>query len=133
MKTTMNPMACTLVCVALVACASSRVLEYTKLAPRGDVQHPLYVGTSTSGDVVVAATYYDAMNGLAVAASDLGLKGEERMTCTRETRTGTHMPAWYCRYDKDLALQRQIVRNMFDRPPTHTNGQSGPSCTNRLF
>jgi hypothetical protein len=133
MKTMMKAMAGTLLCLATVGCASTRAAESMHLTPRGDMQHPLYVGTSTSGDVVVAATYYDAVSGLAVAASDLGLKNEERMTCTRETRTGTHMPAWYCRYDKDLALQRQIVRNMFDRPMTKTNGQSGPGCTNRLF
>ena len=34
----------------------------------------LYVGHSTSGDVVLAASHYDAMAGLATTAGELGLK-----------------------------------------------------------
>ena len=133
MKTILQLTASTALCLAFAACSSNRAALNPKLTPHGSAQRPLFVGTSTNGDTVVAATYYDAVTGLAVTADHLGLKANEAMTCTREMPTGTHVPGWYCRYDKEMAARREAVQNMLDKPATKTNGQSGPTCTNRAF
>jgi hypothetical protein len=41
----------------------------------GERHPPLFIGHSNDGEVVVAATHLDAMNGLAVSASDIGVTG----------------------------------------------------------
>jgi hypothetical protein len=113
---------------SLLACSSNRAALKTSLAQRGTTQHPLFVGTSIDGDTVVAATHYDA-----VTANDIGLATNDGMTCMREMPTGTHVPMWICRFDKDREAKREEVRNMLDKPLSKTQMQSGPSCTNRAF
>ena len=120
-------------CLSIAACASKRPALKANLAQRGTAQHPLFVGTSIDGDTVVAARHYDAMNGLAVTADEVGVSSNDAMTCMREMPTGTHVPMWICRFDKDRAAQREEVRNMLDKPLSKTQMQSGPSCTNRSF
>ena len=112
----MKRIALALVLLACGACYSNNAAVKAKLTPRGEEAHPLYVGTSTDGEIVVAATHYDAMNGLAVTADEVGQKSKEGMTCRRETVTGSHMPAWYCRYDKDIAAEQQATQDWIDKP-----------------
>jgi hypothetical protein len=68
------------------------------------------VGHSQHGEVVVAATHYRAMIGLATTDVDLGLTprkyGSGEMLCKREMLTGTHVPRWICRYQEDLDTDR---------------------------
>jgi hypothetical protein len=127
------PIALGALCFSLTACSSNRPALKTSLAQRGSTQHPLFVGTSVDGDTVVAATHYDAVNGLAVTADEIGLATNDGMTCIREMPTGTHVPMWICRFDKDRAARREQLRNALDKPLTKTQMQSGPSCTNRAF
>ena len=63
-----------------------------------------------SCDVVVAASHFDAMSGVAVAASDVGQKGqkdEEKLVCGREMLTGTQVATWICRYPKEIEAERR--------------------------
>jgi hypothetical protein len=99
----------------------------------------LFVGHSETGDVVVAATHYLAMAGLATTDTDLGLPGRQsgsgEMLCRREMLTGTHLPRWICRYYDDIESQRERLhselsvprfspdRNTFGPP---ISGRSGP-------
>ncbi len=80
----------------------------------------LFVGHSETGEVVVAATHYDAMNGVAVLDTDLGLEarkdGVGAMMCRRELPTGTHVPHWLCRYVEDAAHERQLTLNILQQP-----------------
>lgn len=119
-------------CVALMllactACYSNNAAVKAKLLPRGDEARPLYVGTSINGDIVVAATHYDAMSGLAVAADDVGQMTKDGMTCSREMVTGTHVPAWFCRYDKDALQERMATQNYLSRPRNCMSNCGGPS------
>jgi hypothetical protein len=77
-------------------------------------EHRLFVGHGLHGEVVVAASHYDAMNGLAVAESELGLssgRDDKMLFCLREVPTGTHVPRWICRYQNAVALEREQTRN----------------------
>ena len=87
----------------LAACA-------TATAPAGPA-HAVYVGHSETGEPIFCASHYDAMNGLAVAASGAG--GADDLLCSREVLTGTHVPHWICRYASDAALTRE---RMLDVP-----------------
>jgi len=88
----------------------------------------LFVGHSTHGDVVLAASHYDAMTGLATTEADLGLKarqsGEGMMLCQREMPTGTHVPRWTCRYEDEIRDQRQAARDWLDRPKLSFAGRA---------
>jgi hypothetical protein len=80
-----------------------------------------FVGHSSDGDVVIAATHYGAMSGMATTAEELGLKGDDKskdrkMLCQRETPTGTHVPRWVCRYQADIARERELTRDWLDQP-----------------
>ena len=99
-----------------LACYSNNAAVKAKLTQHGEENHPLYVGTSENGDLVVAATHYDAMSGLAVTADEVGEKTKEGMTCRREMLTGTHVPAWYCRYNKDVAQEAAATQDWLDKP-----------------
>ena len=66
--------------------------------------------TFLSGEIVLAATHYDAMTGLATRSEDLKLTNSEKLTCIREMLTGTHVPTWHCRYDEETAKQRASVQ-----------------------
>ena len=90
----------------------------------------LFVGHSEDGEVVIASTHYDAMNGLAVIDSDLGIDsrrgGDGAMVCKREMPTGTHVPHWMCRYVDDLAHERQLVLNTLQQPALSPSISQGP-------
>jgi len=80
----------------------------------------LFVGHSDTGDVVVAATHYLAMAGLATTDTDLGLPGRAwgsgDMLCKREMLTGTHVPRWVCRYQDDIDAERERLHSALSVP-----------------
>jgi hypothetical protein len=123
----------TALCVVLVAgCAStSRTVQNDDLA--GSARSPgLYIGHSTNGDVVVAASHYDAMAGLATTSDELGLparkgSGNEEMKCQREVLTGTHVPQWICRYDKDMRLTREATVDFLQQNHYSVPGKANTS------
>jgi hypothetical protein len=115
--------------LALCGCSSNNAAVKSKLIDHGDPAHPLFVGHSDQGEVVVASTHYDAMGGLAVAASDIGLKGKADMVCDREMLTGTHVPKWICRYKKDLDEERGVTQDWLDRPRNCEARCGGPQNT----
>lgn len=88
-----------------------------KEAPRSP---GLFVGHSQDGEVVVAASHFSAMSGLAVRDVDLGLPARDGkggpMLCTREMPTGTHVPHWFCRYEDEEDMERQITRDELAAP-----------------
>jgi hypothetical protein len=118
-----------LLVVAIVGCAGpQRNVESYQLARTGN--SPLYLGRSQNGQVVLAASHYDAMTGLATTDEDLGLAarkaGDGEMLCQREMPTGTHVPRWNCRYMRDMELTRQAARDYLDQPQlTLTGARSG--------
>jgi hypothetical protein len=99
--------------VLLSACAGNRAASATharvgpiELTEKG---HGLFVGHTDNGDVVIAANHYNAMNGLAVLDTDLGVSAKNSqglMVCSREVVTGTHVPHWLCRYQRDIDQNR---------------------------
>lgn len=111
----------------LSACASaSRNVAPVEMAGARS-QPRLFVGHGSSGEIVVAASHYDAMNGLAVEEMDLGLPAggdtDGQMLCIREVATGSHLPHWVCRYKAALDLERELTQNKlnevrlaFDKP-----------------
>jgi len=99
-----------LVLFGLFACASTQQRQIP-LIERGDPVHPVYVGRGDAGEIVIAASHYDAMNGLAVAAADIGAKEGDLLMCTREMLTGTHVPKWICRYPSDAEKEREATQN----------------------
>ena len=111
----------------LCACARYRAVRVVALEERGDAVHPLYVGHSDNGDVVVAATHYDAMQGVAVTAEELGGKGGEQMFCAREMLTGTHVPKWICRPQSELDAERLRTQDWLDAP--RVNLGRGPALS----
>jgi hypothetical protein len=105
------------VLLVLVGCANNqRVVRYDTLKEHGDPSHPLYVGHSDTGDVVVAASHFDAMSGLAVAAVDVGGKGQEQLLCARQMLTGTHVAKWICRYQSEIDAERMETQNYLVGP-----------------
>ena len=100
-----------LVLFALIACAGAQQQRQIPLIERGDPAHPVFVGRGTDGEIVVAASHYDAMNGLAVAAADIGAKEGDLLMCTREMLTGTHVPKWICRYPSEAERERQATQD----------------------
>lgn len=88
---------------------------------RDPAAQPLFVGHGTDGELVMASTHYDSMNGLAVASQELNVKsGRDEggdFVCRRETITGTHMPQWICRYKKDVEEDRLRTQRMLDNMP----------------
>jgi hypothetical protein len=104
------------VLLVLLGCANQRVVRHDALEKRGDPAHPLYVGHSDTGDLVVAASHFDAMSGLAVAASDVGGKGGGQLFCARQMLTGTHVAKWICRYQSEIDAERMETQNYLDGP-----------------
>jgi hypothetical protein len=104
------------VILVMLGCANQRVVRHDVLEERGDPAHPLYVGHSDLGEVVVAASHFDAMSGLAVTASDVGAKGGEKLFCARQMLTGTHVAKWICRYQSELDAERMETQNYLDGP-----------------
>jgi hypothetical protein len=80
----------------------------------------LFVGHTQSGEVVVAATHYDAMSGLATTDVDLGLEARKdaggAMLCAREMTTGSHYPRWICRYKDDVVAVRERLQTDIAAP-----------------
>jgi hypothetical protein len=102
--------------VLVSGCAANRASstrgQGIELTEKG---HGLFVGHTDNGDVVVAATHYNAMNGLAVLDTDLGVPAAQSsgmMLCQRRVVTGSHMPHWLCMYQEDLDRERE--HNMDD-------------------
>jgi hypothetical protein len=102
--------------LALLGCASHRAARTAGLQEHGDPSHPLYVGHSDTGDVVVAASHFDAMSGVAVAAAAIGEKGDDKMICARQMLTGTHIPTWICRYRDETDVNRDLTQDMLKVP-----------------
>ena len=101
----------------LLGCYSNNAVVKSKLIDHGDPVHPLFVGHSNNGEVVVASTHYDAMGGLAVASTDIGRAGARQdMICDREMLTGTHVAQWICRYKKDIDDERHATQDWLDKP-----------------
>ena len=115
--------------LAIAACAapgkSTVVDERSGQTARADEKrddaHPVFVGHGSDGEMVMASTHYDSMNGLAVATQQLGVTtgrdGGGDFVCKRETVTGTHMPQWICRYKADVEEDRIRTQRMLDNIP----------------
>src|SRR4051812_13911535 len=102
--------------IALFGCYSNNAAVKAKLVQKGDPNHPLYVGHTNKGELVLAATHYDAMNGLAVMADEVGQKIAEGMICRREMLTGTHVPTWVCRFQKEVDEEQRATQDWMDKP-----------------
>ena len=101
----------------LLLCSCATVNPNSNQRAAGLVPAPsqprLLVGHGNHGEVVMAASHYDAMNGLAVAARDLGAPSTDAgdVFCIREVPTGSHVPHWICRYQDAIERQREMTRN----------------------
>lgn len=108
----------------LLGCATPAQRKLEDLRAQ-DPAHPVYVGHSEDGTVVMATTHADAMHGLAVSATDLGAEkdtnGDDKLICVKEMLTGSHYPTWTCRYPSAMEKQRNAVRNFFDKPKSCSN------------
>jgi hypothetical protein len=106
--------------VLLAGCAGAQKTVAVDDLTRSKRTPNLYVGHSQWGTLVVAANHYDAMGGLAVSSSDLGLAdrktGGNDMSCRREIVTGSHVPHWICRYDDDVAQDRAETQDWLNTP-----------------
>ena len=119
--------------LVLLGCASgTREAKLASLKEKGDPAHPLFVGHSDQGDIVVAASHWDAMQGMAVAASDLGEKSDDKLLCARQLLTGTHVPKWICRYQSEVDDMRRQTQNWLVEPrfAPGTSGQAAPAQQN---
>jgi phosphoglucomutase len=119
-----------LVC-ACAAVKNSAVAERpaaSEVAPKRGDAHPLYVGRGSDGELVMASSHHDAMNGLAVANQEIGVtSGPDQggdFICKRETITGTHMPQWICRYKAEVEEDRIRTRRMLDNLPKACMGNA---------
>jgi hypothetical protein len=65
---------------------------------------------------VVAASHFDAMSGIAVSPAAIGEKGDDKMMCSRQMLTGTHIPAWICRYQEETDVNRNLTQDMLKVP-----------------
>lgn len=106
--------------VIISACAGQRKQVQPDDLRNSEKTPKLFVGHSQEGKVVVAATHGDAMSGLAVTDTDLGLasgKGNSQdMRCVREMVTGTHVPTWICRYKAEEDEARLQMLNELSQP-----------------
>jgi hypothetical protein len=117
--------------VVLTGCAGVRASSTTTRAAPIELTEKgrgLFVGHTDNGDVVIAATHYNAMNGLAVLDTDLGVEAKDSqglMLCSREVVTGTHLPRWLCRYQRDLDRNRLETELAMGMPYGAPHVQSG--------
>jgi hypothetical protein len=105
----------------LMGCAAQHARSGNSTLVLREKSPGLFVGHTDEGEVVIAASHYDAMNGLAVVDTDLGLQRRNdvssgAMICRREVPTGSHLPHWMCRYTDDLAHERQLTLNTLQQP-----------------
>ena len=95
------------------------------VARNRDPAHPLYVGRTADGEIVMATTHADAMHGLAVAATNLGAPrdadGDDLLICRKEQLTGTHFPTWICRYPSEVERQHLATQDFYDHPRNCNN------------
>jgi len=114
--------------VVVTACAAHHRRGTGELVLR-EKSPGLFVGTSETGETVIAASHYDAMNGLALVDTDLGLEarkaGSGAMICRREVPTGSHVPHWMCRYTEDIEHERQLTLNTLAQPFATANVGGG--------
>jgi len=117
------------VAIVLAGCAGPQKAVEVDSLDRMD--SGLFVGHSTNGDIVIAATHYSAMAGLATTAQELGIPGSKdkdgAMLCSREMPTGTHVPRWICRYEDDIRRERELTRDWLDTPRLSFAGRGGLS------
>jgi hypothetical protein len=90
----------------------------------------LFFGHSQNGDVVVAASHYKAMTGLAVTEEELGIDPRTDgtsgdMVCERSTITGSHVPKWYCRYSEEVDRERRRTQLELSLPRLAPGGRNG--------
>lgn len=113
----------------LAGCAAHHVHTGNSQLVLREKSPGLFVGHTDEGQVVIAASHYDAMNGLAVMDTDLGLDKRNDVTsgammCRREVPTGSHVPHWMCRYVDDMAHERQLTLNTLQQPFLSPSGNS---------
>src|SRR5882724_5734828 len=112
--------------IALALCSACAVAQSdVGLARNRDPSHPLYVGRTADGEIVMAATHADSMRGLAVAATDRGApkdtNGDDLLICRKELITGTHFPNWICRYPTEVERRHLATQDFYDHPRNCTN------------
>jgi hypothetical protein len=120
----------TALCVVLVAgCVGANRNVRTDDLESSTYSPGLFMGHSQGGALVVAATHYDAMTGLATTADEMGLAAREgsngEMLCQREMLTGTHLPSWTCRYVEDTQEIRSRTHDWLDRPQVRMTSRRG--------
>lgn len=107
------------------ACATATAQSDVVLARTRDPSHPLYVGRTASGEIVMASTHADAMRGMAVSATNLGapkdVNGDDLLICRKELLTGTHMANWICRYPSEVERQHLLTQDFYDHPRNCSN------------
>jgi hypothetical protein len=120
--------------VLLAGCASANRDTLTDGLADSARTPGMYFGHSQGGALVIAASHYDAMTGLATTADELGLparqSGSGEMLCQREMLTGSHLPTWTCRYKEDIEQARRAARDWLDHPAlTVTQQRPAPTVT----
>jgi hypothetical protein len=122
--------------VLLAGCASANRDTLTDGLADSARTPGMYFGHSQGGALVIAASHYDAMTGLATTADELGLparqSGSGEMLCQREMLTGSHLPTWTCRYKEDIEQQRRAARDWLDHPSVSLS-QQRPAPTLTAF
>jgi hypothetical protein len=107
--------------LAVAACAAPSKTAVADEKPGQGATAGVFVGHGTDGELVMASTHYESMNGLAVGSQQLGVTaGRDEggdFVCKRETVTGTHMPQWICRYKKEVEEDRLATQRMLDNIP----------------
>ncbi len=129
----------TLLFVLAMACAGAKTKAPANRLVRSELQPSstspgLFVGHSESGHLVMAASHYNAMNGMAIEDVDLGLpkrkNGSGKMLCDREVLTGTHLPKWVCRYRDEIDQERQMTQQELMVPRlSFSRGSGSPAIT----
>lgn len=109
-------------CATLKKSAAEAAAEEAKAnemaAKRGD-DHPVYVAKTADGQLVMASSHHDAMNGLAMGSTEVGVKGrnDALMICKRVMLTGSHMPEWTCRYMSEVEQDQMRTQMMLQKIP----------------
>jgi hypothetical protein len=104
--------------VLLSACASTTAAAPQRAILLSEKGHGLFVGHTDNGEVIVASSHYDAVRGIAVEDTDLGVpkaKSEGTLLCAREVPTGSHVPHWMCRYMNQVSSDRTMAQTMLEQ------------------
>jgi hypothetical protein len=100
------------------ACASTQAAAPQRAILLSEKGHGLFVGHTDNGEVIVASSHYDAVRGIAVEDTDLGVpkaKSEGTLLCAREVPTGSHVPHWMCRYMNQVNSDRTMAQTMLEQ------------------